>query len=333
MAFKRRRGGSRDPFEHLQEEREKLEGEEQPWFLADDDDAEVLQVEAGISSLISDTDLGGDAAEPAAGGPLPSDSPPEPVVEPAPVDSTMGVEEGPPVGPTMGVEEATPVGPTALLDEVERDRTEIDTTAEPDRKAVSAAPTYADQPVLEAPEPAPELEPPLSLPNAASAPIFDLPDHIDEPLVSAEPIRLPSFDQASAVSDSFPAGDAPAVVDEFEATPGPDEFPEYLRPQSSEPQLSDTSTHLPVAETPPSVEEAPPPPPSEPEGADSRPLESKLVQSFRDLVAQAPPAPPLDESEWPPGVDLQPEQPAHGASPQRVEPRKPRRPPRRPSGF
>jgi hypothetical protein len=44
----------RDPFAHLQHERE--EDEEQPWFLAPDDGPE-LHVETGISSNLSEEDL------------------------------------------------------------------------------------------------------------------------------------------------------------------------------------------------------------------------------------------------------------------------------------
>jgi hypothetical protein len=47
-----RRG--RDPFAHLQDEREEAEAE--PWFLAPDDGPE-LQVETGISSNLSEDDL------------------------------------------------------------------------------------------------------------------------------------------------------------------------------------------------------------------------------------------------------------------------------------
>jgi hypothetical protein len=47
-----RRG--RDPFAHLQDEREEAEAE--PWFLAPDDGPE-LQVETGRSSNLSEDDL------------------------------------------------------------------------------------------------------------------------------------------------------------------------------------------------------------------------------------------------------------------------------------
>jgi hypothetical protein len=50
-----RRGDSRDPFEHLREERTKAE-EEEPWFLAPDDGPE-LQIETGISSNLTQDDL------------------------------------------------------------------------------------------------------------------------------------------------------------------------------------------------------------------------------------------------------------------------------------
>jgi hypothetical protein len=46
---------SRDPFEHLREERSKAE-EEEPWFLAPDDGPE-LHIETGISSNLSEDDL------------------------------------------------------------------------------------------------------------------------------------------------------------------------------------------------------------------------------------------------------------------------------------
>jgi hypothetical protein len=61
MAFSRRkeqepkeRRGGRDPFAHLQDERE--QAEEEPWFLAPDEGPE-LHVETGISSNLSEDDL------------------------------------------------------------------------------------------------------------------------------------------------------------------------------------------------------------------------------------------------------------------------------------
>lgn len=53
---RRGRGTSRDPFEHLSEERAKAE-EGEPWFLAEDDDAPDLNVQAGISSNLRAEDL------------------------------------------------------------------------------------------------------------------------------------------------------------------------------------------------------------------------------------------------------------------------------------
>lgn len=53
---RRGRGASRDPFEHLSEERAKAE-EGEPWFLSDDDDAPDLNVQAGISSNLRPEDL------------------------------------------------------------------------------------------------------------------------------------------------------------------------------------------------------------------------------------------------------------------------------------
>jgi hypothetical protein len=50
-----RKADSRDPFEHLREERAKAE-EEEPWFLAPDDGPE-LHIETGISSNLSEDDL------------------------------------------------------------------------------------------------------------------------------------------------------------------------------------------------------------------------------------------------------------------------------------
>ena len=58
MAFGRRKhdsSKSRDPFEHLADERRAAESGE-PWFLGADDRAE-LDVEAGISSNLVDDDL------------------------------------------------------------------------------------------------------------------------------------------------------------------------------------------------------------------------------------------------------------------------------------
>lgn len=64
MVFTRRKGqepkerqekrSGRDPFAHLQDER--AEAEEQPWFLAPDE-APDLEIEAGISSNLSEDDL------------------------------------------------------------------------------------------------------------------------------------------------------------------------------------------------------------------------------------------------------------------------------------
>lgn len=63
MAFSRRKdrrkderkSDSRDPFEHLREERTKAE-EEEPWFLGPDDGPE-LEIETGISSNLTKDDL------------------------------------------------------------------------------------------------------------------------------------------------------------------------------------------------------------------------------------------------------------------------------------
>jgi hypothetical protein len=57
MAFGRRKrdSKSRDPFEHLADERRAAESGE-PWFLGPDD-APQLDVEAGISSNLRDEDL------------------------------------------------------------------------------------------------------------------------------------------------------------------------------------------------------------------------------------------------------------------------------------
>jgi hypothetical protein len=58
MAFGRRKHDSRksrDPFEHLADERRHAESGE-PWFLQPDDDP-PLDVEAGISSNLGDDDL------------------------------------------------------------------------------------------------------------------------------------------------------------------------------------------------------------------------------------------------------------------------------------
>jgi hypothetical protein len=58
MAFGRRKhdsSKSRDPFEHLADERRAAESDE-PWFLGHDDGPE-LDVEAGISSNLHDEDL------------------------------------------------------------------------------------------------------------------------------------------------------------------------------------------------------------------------------------------------------------------------------------
>jgi hypothetical protein len=59
MAFSRRkdrgRRGGRDPFGHLQDERAQAESGD-PWFLAPDDGPE-LDVQAGISSNLSEDDL------------------------------------------------------------------------------------------------------------------------------------------------------------------------------------------------------------------------------------------------------------------------------------
>jgi hypothetical protein len=57
MAFGRRKHGSksRDPFEHLADERRAAESGE-PWFLGPDDGSD-LDVEAGISSNLRDEDL------------------------------------------------------------------------------------------------------------------------------------------------------------------------------------------------------------------------------------------------------------------------------------
>ena len=50
------RGSRRDPFEHLREERERVESGE-PWFQMPDHDAPDLDVQAGISSDLSEDDL------------------------------------------------------------------------------------------------------------------------------------------------------------------------------------------------------------------------------------------------------------------------------------
>jgi hypothetical protein len=58
MAFGRRKhdsAKSRDPFDHLADERSAAESGE-PWFLGPDDGSE-LDVEAGISSNLRDEDL------------------------------------------------------------------------------------------------------------------------------------------------------------------------------------------------------------------------------------------------------------------------------------
>ncbi len=58
MAFGRRKhdsSKSRDPFEHLADERRAAESGD-PWFL-NPDDGPGLDVEAGISSNLSDDDL------------------------------------------------------------------------------------------------------------------------------------------------------------------------------------------------------------------------------------------------------------------------------------
>ena len=59
MAFSRRkdrgRRGGRDPFGHLHDERAQAESGD-PWFLAPDDGPE-LDVQAGISSNLSEDDL------------------------------------------------------------------------------------------------------------------------------------------------------------------------------------------------------------------------------------------------------------------------------------
>ena len=59
MAFSRRkdreRKGGRDPFGHLRDERAQAESGD-PWFLAPDDTPD-LDVQAGISSNISEDDL------------------------------------------------------------------------------------------------------------------------------------------------------------------------------------------------------------------------------------------------------------------------------------
>ena len=59
MAFNRRRDrerkGGRDPFGHLQDERAQAETGD-PWFVGDDDGPE-LDVQAGVSSNLSEDDL------------------------------------------------------------------------------------------------------------------------------------------------------------------------------------------------------------------------------------------------------------------------------------
>jgi hypothetical protein len=66
MAFSRRkdreRRGGRDPFGHLHDERAQVESED-PWFLAPDEGPE-LDVQAGISSNLSEVGLSSRPGEP-----------------------------------------------------------------------------------------------------------------------------------------------------------------------------------------------------------------------------------------------------------------------------
>jgi hypothetical protein len=65
MAFSRRkdreRKGGRDPFGHLSDERAKAETGD-PWFLAPDDEPE-LDVQAGISSNLSEAGISSNRSE------------------------------------------------------------------------------------------------------------------------------------------------------------------------------------------------------------------------------------------------------------------------------
>lgn len=64
---RRRKQQNRDPFDHLADERRRAESET-PWFLEQDDGPE-LEVQAGISSNLTDADVGevGQAGPPGAG--------------------------------------------------------------------------------------------------------------------------------------------------------------------------------------------------------------------------------------------------------------------------
>lgn len=55
MALSRRKQQTRDPFDHLADERRQAETDS-PWFLGPDDGPE-LDVEAGVSSNLSDEDI------------------------------------------------------------------------------------------------------------------------------------------------------------------------------------------------------------------------------------------------------------------------------------
>lgn len=391
MAFKRRkdaptgagkrpllgRGGSRDPFEHLQEEREKLEEGEQPWFLADEDEVDELRVEAGISSNLAEDDLA-DLTDPTATTPvvpptLPGDEPEEAestadlprAVDDAPEapadsSSTTSVfdDSARPVPPVDQREAIPSPGPTSGFDSIEADRAElvsleaepqradIDETAEPGRQAL-LAPSRGDTP----PYGAAALSEPGPGGNDA-APIFDLPDHSSEPLTSPEPQPA-----APAPPPPPPQPEAEWTASEPEWTaPGPEESgsavasTEFGRPATYNPTAQapvvpappePLSTEPPEVAPPVVEQSAPQLPISEaqpglPQADGTQPLERTLVQSFRDVVAQAPSAPP-DDSAWSAGTQLRqpapdPEQPTHRGH-HRVEPRKPRRPPRRPQGF
>lgn len=70
LGRRNRKQRSRDPFEHLADERRAAESGDQPWFMGHDDGPEI-HVETGISSNLARDDLT------PLGAPLPEHPPPD----------------------------------------------------------------------------------------------------------------------------------------------------------------------------------------------------------------------------------------------------------------
>lgn len=332
---RRGRGTSRDPFEHLSEERAKAE-EGEPWFLAEDDDAPDLNVQAGISSNLRAEDL---ALLQEGAGSGPPTTPRDAVRRDRPSpDPSLGQEPGPvaPGTPMPDLGEGPGVASVFTAPDPEAPSSHPDpepptTTSAFDAESLGSLASSVFEDSSRSTQAYGERSPGDTL----APPADDLRAVFDEPRSGVPEIVAPEPVEASVVE---PDHLEPEATEEAGAPipEDPDITPAYTEPVVANPPFDELTAEVPASEPsatnvaaqsdqPDAAQEAEAPA-TVPEAPDEEPLRSALLQSFKDVVARAPAAPEDEGDVDSHGVKADaPEQP----EPDEVRPRKPPSRPRR----